>query len=241
MNKCSKLFLQFLLVVAFTLGLNLTQAFAGEWMTPPQVVAPRERAFALSYEEWTARWWQYVLGSPNDANIYTDLTGQYCGLGQWGPVFFLAGYPSPYGQRVCTIPAGKGLLIPVINFAGSVPDDGPTIQDVISLYTGYADLIDVDSLSFEVDGLRVRNLANYRFKTPIFSLTGAVPNFSSDGGCQYTTPHCYENFHPQAWADGYWVMLKPLSPGIHTIHFHAEIPDWSVVQDTTYHLIVLKK
>jgi hypothetical protein len=240
MNKYSKCFALFFLVVAFTPGLTLTNTVAGQPVML-QVVLPTEKAFAMTYQEWTARWWQYVLGSPNDTNIYTDLTGQYCGLGQWGPVFFLAGYPTGIGERTCTIPADKGLLVPLFNFAGSVPDDGPTIQAVISMYAADADLVDVDTLSFEIDGTPVPNLASYRFKTPIFSLTGAVPNFSSDGGCEYTTPHCYEGFRAQAWADGYWVMLKPLSPGKHTIHFHAEVPEWSAVQDATYHLTVLKK
>ena len=241
MNKYSKCFAQFLLVVAFTLGLNLTGGFAGDRDAPPQVVAPTETAFAMTYAEWTARWWQYVLGEPDDTNIFTDPTGQYCGLGQWGPVFFLAGYPTGIGQRTCTIPAGKGLLVPLFNFAGSVPDDAPTIEEVISMYKADADLVDVDTLRFEIDGMSVRHLDKFRFQTPIFSLTGAVPNFSSVGGCGGTPPHCYEGFRAQAWADGYWVMVKPLSPGIHTIHFHAEVPEWDSVQDTTYHLTVLKK
>jgi hypothetical protein len=37
-------------------------------------------------------------------------------------------------------------------------------------------------------------------------------------------------------------MLKPLSAGRHTLHFHAEIPSWGsgATQDVTYHLNVLK-
>ncbi len=236
MNKYSKCLLQFLLVAFFVLGPSLATTVAAE-----SVVPPTQKAFAMTYGEWTARWWQYVLGSPRDSNIVTDLTGQYCGLGQWGPVFFLAGSTGGTVVRSCTIPAGKGLLVPLLNFAGAVPDDALTIEDVISGYSAAADMIDVDTLSFTIDGISVRNLAKYRFQTPIFSLIGAAPSFTSDGGCVNTTPHCYEGFRAEAWADGYWVMLNPLSAGEHTIHFYAEVPAWGVVQDVTYHLTVLPK
>ncbi len=109
------------------------------------------------------------------------------------------------------------------------------------MYSEFGDMIDVGSLRFSIDGMNVQNLGKYRFKSPIFSFTGAVPNFSSVGGCGYTSPNCYEGFRAQGWADGYWVMLNPLTPGHHTIHFHAEIPAWGVVQDMTYHLNVLPK
>ena len=37
-----------------------------------------------------------------------------------------------------------------------------------------------------------------------------------------------------AVADGYYLMLKPLSPGVHTLHFVGTIPGFSL--DITYHL-----
>jgi hypothetical protein len=142
--------------------------------------------------------------------------------------------------RSCTIPGGKGILVPIINFAGAVPEDGTTPQDVASAAGGAADLIDVSTLSVTLDGIKIQNLGQYRFRSPVFSFTGSVPNLYSVGGCANMTPHCYEGFHAQAVADGYYILLKPLLAGVHTLHFHGEVPDWGFVEDATYHLKVLK-
>ena len=34
------------------------------------------------------------------------------------------------------------------------------------------------------------------------------------------------------------LMLAPLPPGTHTIHFHSELPDFGFVLDVTYNLTV---
>lgn len=39
-------------------------------------------------------------------------------------------------------------------------------------------------------------------------------------------------------ADGFYLMLKPLSRGCHTIHFHANVPPWNLDLDVTYDLTV---
>jgi hypothetical protein len=207
-----------------------------------QVVPPDKEAFALSYGEWSARWWQWAgFGMPDVGNPIADPTGAQCAVGQWGPVFFLAGTTGgPPAVRSCAVPPGKGLLIPIVNFAGAVLEDGATPEEVASTAAGAADLIDVSTLSVAIDGVTVQNLGRFRFRSPVFSFTGSSPNLYSLGGCANLTPHCYEGFRAQAVADGYWIMLMPLRPGRHTIHFHGEVPDWGFVQDVTYHLNVLK-
>jgi len=208
----------------------------------PQVVPPNQEAFALSYGEWSARWWQWAgFGMPDAGNPITDPTGAQCAVGQWGPVFFLAGTTGAGPvARSCTIPPGKGLLFPIVNFAGAVPEDGTTPEEVASAASGAADLVDVSTLSVNIDGVEVQNLGRFRFRTPVFSFTGSAPNLSSLTGCTVTYPNCYEGFRSQAVGDGYWILLMPLRPGHHTVHFHGEVPDWGFVQEVTYHLNVLK-
>jgi hypothetical protein len=235
MGRYSRYFLEALLVAAFALGLNSTHAFASG-----SVVPPAQRSFQMSYGEWSARWWQFVFGLPEADNPLNDTTGALCGKAQWGPVIFL--YGTTGGDpvvRTCTIPGNKGLLIPIVNFGGSVPEDGTTIEEVAGVAQGAADLIDVSTLVFTIDGIPVGNLGKYRFQSPVFSYTGSIPNVFSEIGCVATSPHCYEGFHDQALADGYWVLVNPLPPGHHTIHVHGEVPDWDFVVDVTYHLTVL--
>lgn len=238
MKNHTKRFVQLFLVALFALGLNLTNGFSS--VASSQVVRPKQKAFEMSYGEWSARWWQFVFGLPEADNPLNDTTGALCGKGQWGPVFFLVGTTGGDPVvRACTIPAGKGLLIPVVNFGGAVPDDADTIEAVAEMAAGAVDMVDVSTLSFTIDGVAVKNLADYRFRSPVFSFTGAVPNIFSVAGCGPTAPNCYEGFHEQGVAEGYWILLNPLPAGNHTIHLHGEIPDWGFVVDVTYHLQVL--
>jgi hypothetical protein len=38
--------------------------------------------------------------------------------------------------------------------------------------------------------------------------------------------------------DGYWLLLAPLPPGEHELHFGGALPDIGVVHGVTYHLTV---
>ena len=74
------------------------------------------------------------------------------------------------------------------------------------------------------------NLFDYRATSRLFYFTGD-PSLTS------TFDGCITGSSQPAVSDGYWIMLAPLSPGTHTIHFTAGI-DNLVLQDVTYHLTV---
>lgn len=197
---------------------------------------PNSRPYGVTYGEWSAKWWQYVYELPIEHHPLTDATGEYCGQGQKGPVFFLMGTTGGPITRTCAVPFGKALLIPIINGAGAVPDDGVTIKDVRRFYTSVIDQVDVGkkTLWVEIDGaaLRGQALKNFRFPSPIFSFNGAIPNvYSGDA-------HLYEGKRQQAFADGYWIMLPPLSVGDHKIHFHGEVSSLSFEVDVEYNITV---
>jgi hypothetical protein len=82
----------------------------------PEVFPAQESVFGLTYGDWSAAWWQYVLSTPTGTNPVLDTTGTNCAVGQSsGPVFFLAGAATTDPvTRTCTIPAGKALLVPMI-------------------------------------------------------------------------------------------------------------------------------
>jgi hypothetical protein len=44
--------------------------------------------------------------------------------------------------------------------------------------------------------------------------------------------------YPIAVDDGYYLMLKPLSPGKHLLHFHGSIPSFNFTLDITYQLTI---
>ena len=199
----------------------------------PGVAPPNSTPYDKTYGEWTAEWWKYVMSFPADTSPLTDATGANCGVGQSGPVFFLVGTIGGTAVRdECVVPVGKSILFPLVNFISAVPEDGTTageIQTLCSWVTGY-----IDEVQATVDGVPLQNLMrDYRFPSPIFSFTGAVGN-----------PYApqYEGFRETAFSDGYWVLLHPLPPGEHTVHFggHFNLPDWDweFEVDVTYHLTV---
>lgn len=59
--------------------------------SPIEVMQADSKPYGLTYEDWTARWWQWAYSIPKDVNHAYDDTGKYCMEGQGGPVWFFAG------------------------------------------------------------------------------------------------------------------------------------------------------
>lgn len=208
----------------------------------PGVLPPQAQPYGMSYGEWSTRWWQYVFGLPAIDHPLNDETGERCAVGQMGPVFLLVGPPTtggPVTRTECEVPAGKSILFPIINVACAVPEDGETVEDIRALCGFIADLFDPETLSVEVDGVALQGLGAYRFHSPVFAFTGAMPSVYFPDGCDF--PLCYEGFHDSAVADGFWIFLAPLSVGQHTIRFHGEAPAFDFVVDVAYDLSVVPR
>ncbi len=59
-------------------------------------------------------WWQWAVSIPLASNPLADETGQYCGVGQRGGYWYLAGNFGGDTTRSCTVPKGVKLLVPII-------------------------------------------------------------------------------------------------------------------------------
>ncbi len=199
------------------------------------VYAPNENVLGMSYGDWSVAWWQYILLFTNDLSPYSDTTGQYCNEGQSGPVFFLVGGPVNPTTRSCTIPAGKVLFAPIINAECSSVEgagfQGRNGQEARACAASYADTTNIKHLKFTIDGKRVHGLGNFRVQSPFyyFNMMPSTNNFLGVDGAT-------EGY---SVSDGYWVMVRPLSPGTHVIHFEGS---WTAggggVQNVTYNLTV---
>src|SRR5229473_1728255 len=65
---------------------------------------------------WGERASQWIWGTPADHNPLLDQTGADCGVGQQGPVWFIAPIAGPRvftGTRTCTIPPQRALLLDI--------------------------------------------------------------------------------------------------------------------------------
>ena len=199
------------------------------------VFSPDLSVLGRTYGDWSATWWQYMFSIPAATNPTNDTTGQFCQVRAWGPVGFLAGINS--GQRVtrtCTVPARKPLLFPIINVECSTLEAAPfgcsDEAECRACAGSFADGIGQQTLKVTIDGESVRGPGNFRAQSPFFEFHLPANNISDlppgDGS---------------SVSDGYWVILKPLSPGTHVIDFEGAFtsgPGAGFSENVTYHLKV---
>lgn len=199
----------------------------------PGVVSVDEKPYGLSYGDWSARWWQWVLSKPEDTNPLVDKTGEFCAIDQKGPVWFLGGtWSFPKVERDCTIPSGVSILFPIYN--------GECTTAEYPNKKSYADLRDcvIDGnlksgsqlfMNATVDGNVLKDLDSYRIESKLFNVT--LPKNNVLGVTEGMTPGV---------ADGWFIMLEPLSKGAHTIEFNSVVigPEQNFQTHATYHLVV---
>ncbi len=212
----------------------ITVVAASLGLIPPLQAAPDD----VDLRSLTAEWWQWALSIPASENPVADPTGAKCVVGQRGPVWFLAGSFGETVTRTCSVPAGKVLFFPVAN--GSFFDSpglcgqGASIS-VPEARAGLAAFIGgLTDLAVEVNGKAV---GMQRIRSRVFTVALPEDNLfdavcAADGGMP-------AGIYAPAVDDGYYVRLKPLKPGNHTLHFHAENAEVGFAIDTTYHLTVV--
>lgn len=177
------------------------------------VYAIDSKPFGTSYEDWTIKFWQWLLSIPASRNPIVDQTGEFCKENQEDqPVFFLAFSTSGGADRTCNVPAGKALLIP-INVVECSFVDMPTAKTEDELHTcATEDESSNPGLFLSVDGKEFKELDNYRVHSRSFNFTNPEdPLLPGEPGPS------------RAVSDGYWVILEPLAPGKHDIHFKASL------------------
>jgi hypothetical protein len=165
-------------LIALVLVLQVTPALAAN-NPNPGVLPPNARPFGKTYEEWNAGWWQWFFSVPASKNPGLATNGALdCSVGQSGNVWFLAGQFLSAGTftRSCTIPAGKALVIPLINsWEDNVCFNGPPNPppfNVEQLRAMAANLVSPPSnLHASIDGHPLTNLESYRAISPVFSYT----------------------------------------------------------------------
>ena len=226
-----------LIAGSFVLGLILTVPTAFAKNPNPGVLPPHAGAYGMTYGEWSAAWWEWVTSFPADQNPLVPEVEVDCELGQAGPVWFIAGTTGGTAVRTCTVPAGKAIFFPIVNYLNDYPCPDPTFQPAPGqsledfLTEGANFFIDqVSGLEVEVDGAPLQNLFDYRATSELFTFTGD-PSLVAFDACITGTPQ-------SGVSDGYWVLLRPLAVGEHTIHFSGEIEVFGFEMDTTYHLTV---
>jgi len=200
--------------------------------------AANAHPFGHSLTDWSEAWWRWEVSIPTDRNPGLDLTGANCAEGQGGEVWFVGAlFASGEVTRTCTIPAHRALLVNLSGVLNDYPCPDPGFQPAPGqsleefLAEGARAVEDgVNGLGLSVDGVSIPALFERRYPTGLFDFTG-------DPSLRTSIDACITGSSQVAVADGFFVLLKPLHPGAHTVVFTAESVN-GVHTSVTYDLTV---
>lgn len=215
----------------------------------PRIVPIQSLRHGMTYGEWAGAWWAWAVGIPAATNPILDATGEFGDIDQEGSAWFLAGTFGGPAERTLTIPPGKSLFFPLLNSLWWAPDDlesaafavevelglNPddfTDEELIALAAIWAVTFDELEMTCTVDGVELSNLEQYFAESPGFQITDT--DLTDDLGTPISQPNT-------AVAAGYWIMLRPLPIGEHTIRFTVDADDLSLGPfnvDVTYYITV---
>lgn len=178
----------------------------------PGVFPLDSKPYSSKYEDWTIKFWKWLLQFPADINPITDTTGERCGQGQnsTDPVFFLSFLGGGTVGRTCEIPAGKAILIPINVVACFLSEVQTKTEDELHR-CAEEDESSNPGLYLSVDGREFKDLQKYRVHSRAFDVNLPQNPIGGAPGLDKIV------------SDGYWVILEPLSAGNHTIHFKASL------------------
>ncbi|MEU4830132.1 signal protein [Streptosporangium sp. NPDC023615] len=151
------------------------------------------------------RWWTWASSEGESTNPVADTTGEFCDRNQPEDVWFLAGTFGGTVRRTCTVPAGRPVVFPLVNLAGSEA----VCEEFMAVAEGRATL----------DGEPV---TPERVEEGDVAVTGVAGN-----------PLTGEEGTTVSHACGLWVRLQPLRPGRHTLSVRGSSGDFRTGVDYT--------
>jgi len=198
---------------------------------------PLESSYTEHLEEYVQKYWTKIFETPKNENPATDPDGSRHDVNT-NPVCLacdMTGKGKPVIRTLANISADKSIFIPVNDVGVSERELDP--GENVNHLKGHAKK-DEDSathVKLTIDG-KVYDLKDlkdkqYRIGNPIGPFEVVIPDNPLDG---LEPPG-----KAMAVADGYYVIIKPLAPGQHTIKIeagvskpHREKEPWA--QDVTY-------
>jgi hypothetical protein len=233
------------LIVVAVSGLAMAPAAAGGGDT--RVIPP----VGNTYGEWGAKFFQWSYSMPVDSHPLFNTAD--ISAGQRGPVWFIGGTflstevsPGNYlgeAHRSGTIPRGTVLFFPLMNAEQSTLEGGGTKPKCLTACAEYLmSFVDPADLFCEIDGVPVADLGSYlALSRP--SVYGPLPANSILESQGYPVG---EGDTSLFVADGYYLMLRPLPVGEHTIHFGGFLDasadlGFTFTLDITYDITVVPK
>ena len=188
-----------------------------------RVLGSHEMAAGESQGNLAVKWWQWAASFQYAESPVSDTTGERCAAGQQGDIWFLAGtYEEKVTRRTCRVPEGKMIFFPLINYVVMPENCKGCLTCDAAMDTARQMVDEPMGLFAELDDRPIASLKDHRVASPAcFDLAARTK-----GG---------PKIQPTA-TDGYWLLLRPLPKGKHTLRFGGSLP--SLRQELVYTLIV---
>ena len=206
--------------------------------SPLNIFSPGSKPYGLAYDKHIENYWKWVLGIPAKENPINDQTGEKCAIGQSNSnssVFYLTFNNGGVSERVCKVPAGKGLFIPVMQVEISNKDLSDATPEDLKAETK-KDQDSVNSLYLKIGDKEYNygELQKYRTPTDVFDV-----DYANNGIFAIV-----EGGPTKASADGFYVITEPLQKGNYTIHYKSSLScldpncaEPNFAQDIKYNII----
>ena len=192
--------------------------------------AADSRPYGLTYGQWTVKWWRWFLSTPKSISAVFDESGKFASVNQpTEHVWFLAGKVANESRdlpnRSCKIPSSRSILFPIINCEVNPLECPELTKDTDLLEYVNTDEDKIVAKHCIVNG---KIIPGQRMKSDpeIFEV-----HIDEDNA--YGVPGGGNTF---AAADGYWVFLKPLPLGEHTISFRGSCENGKLNSGANYHI-----
>ena len=230
-------------VVAVTVLMVAAAASADDHGNRNRIVQPGEVFFDKSYDELVSKWTNWLVVEPTATNPAFDPDGRFCGKNQEGKIWFLASTFAGVADRTCEIPAGKAIFVSlggaVLSFSPEFPEAGnPCLQMATAvdkvrcdINNGLAGAPDT-TLEVTLDGVPVEDVFAYRAQNQPGGFTVRIRNHSLLNDFGFAPGNRFP-----AMLEGYFLFLKPLRRGTHTLNLLMTEPN-QAPKGVNYTLII---
>jgi hypothetical protein len=198
-------------------------------VTYPKTSSP----FGVPYIQWVIKWWQWDVSIPIQDHPNTNYTTDKCSRGQItnSPVWFLA---LPFGEeqladRTCNIPKDKAIISGLLS--GECDKSDPALTSEEQMRKCASEGNDFGAIEVSLDGVDLKYDMNAdRVQSDLFNLTLPKDNMFQEPIGTF-----------KSVIDGYYLFLKPLSPGEHELKYKVSVlnptkTEFNYFQEVTYHL-----
>lgn len=235
--------------VVITPGVNIVRAQSTDPFTFPINSSP----YNISFKDWLAKYSTWYFSVPKHENWNFRNSPNYvsrdCSYLQdrASPVFFLPYVGAELGSVAtmsCTVPQNKSILVSIDGATSDYSD--PTVktkspEELIKLVTQSNIYPNPFKVTLDGHPLALTNEEMYKIQSNLYDLSLPVNNIWGE-------PPGPDKAITQGW----WIMLKPLPPGDHILHYYTGYKDSRsdptiapgqgnqapYIQEVTYHIIV---